>query len=474
MDVGGLHQQIGGLADADLGLLDDQVLHESVVAIGRELARLEIAFARHLREWEQRGIFERDGSKSAAHRLARELGSCLTGRQREMWRARRLDTMCLSVRAVLDGRVSLDLFDLLASVNTPARRAMFERDEQLLIDTCAELVSFDAVTALRYWANRADDALAAARPATPADESSDASSREGDVASQGGEEAQADETTPDDAAATDSSSDANDASVPADAESRLYASRTMDDVLELRGTFGPIDGTIVERELIRLAELIREADAKAGIIRTAAQRRAAALVEMATRSATAPADGRRPRPLFSVVVGSDTMDHLCELSNGIVIKAGQLVPWITRAMLETMLFSGPRTVLTLSSRRTFTGALRRAIQIRDRRCQHRAGCDTPSEDCHVDHIVPWSRGGPTSQFNGRAICEPQNVLPHLQDQHAPPLPEQQVNESIALVEQLRWRLQHDPPPPGMHLEFRWVSDDVADRVVPLGPVADAA
>ncbi|MFN6119015.1 MAG: HNH endonuclease [Actinomycetes bacterium] len=470
MDVGGLHQRIGDLADADLGLLDDQVLHESVVAIGRELARLQIAFARHLREWEQRGIFERDGSKSAAHRLARELGSCSSGRRREMWRARRLDTMCLSVQAVLDGRVSLDLFDLLASVNTPARRAMFERDEQLLIDTCAELVSFDAVKALRYWANRADDALAAARPATPADESSDASPREGDAAPQGDADPPADEATPDDVAA----SDADDASAPADAESRLYASRTMDDVLELRGTFGPIDGTIVERELIRLAEQIRQADAKAGISRTAAQRRAAALVEMATRSATAPADGRRPQPLFSVVVGSETMDHLCELSNGIVITAGQLVPWITRAMLETMLFSGPRTVLTVSSRRTFTGALRRAIQIRDRRCQHPAACDTPAEDCHVDHIVPWSRGGPTSQFNGRALCEPQNVLPHLQDPHAPPLPEQQVNESIALVEQLRWRLQHEPPPPGMHLEFRWVPDGVGDRAIPLGPVADAA
>ena len=98
-------------------------------------------------------------------------------------------------------------------------------------------------------------------------------------------------------------------------------------------------------------------------------------------------------PLFSVVVGSDTMDHLCELSNGIVIRPGELVPWITRSMLETILFSGPRTIISVSSKRTFTGALRRAIQVRDRRCQHRAGCDTPAEDCHVDHIIPLSKGG---------------------------------------------------------------------------------
>lgn len=452
MDVGGLHQQIGDLANADLGVIDDSSLHEQVLAIGREMARLEVAFARHLHEWEQRGIHERDGSKSAADRLARELRSSVTSRRHDTWRARRLDDMARSVQAVLDGRLSLDLFDLLASINTPARRSLFERDEQLLIDTCAELAYLDAVKAVRYWANRADDA--ADRPASPRGERPEPTDTDSTNGSPNTGDPRLDDPQ-------DDGSTGAEAAPPIDDVSRLYASRTMDDVLELRGTFGPIDGTIVERELARLTELIREADEQAGIVRTPAQRRAAALVEMATRSATAPADGRRPAPLFSVVVGSDTMDHLCELSNGIVVRPGQLVPWITRAMLETMLFSGPRTVLAVSSRRTFTGALRRAIQVRDRRCQHRAECDTSAEDCHIDHIVPWSRGGPTSQFNGRAICEPQNVLPHLQDQHAPPLPEQQVNESIALVEQLRWRLQHDPPPPGMHLEFRW-APDVAD------------
>ncbi|MFN8023252.1 MAG: HNH endonuclease signature motif containing protein [Acidimicrobiales bacterium] len=444
MDVGGLHDRISDLAELDFGVLDDAALHDHVVGLGREAARLQLVIARHLREWEQRGIFERDGSKSAAHRLARELGASVTGRRHEMRRARHLDHMAVAERAVLDGRLSLDLFDRLAAVNTPARRSAFQRDQQLLVDTCTELVFFDAVKAIRYWANRVDDLIDAERPteSPSSDESRDA-----------GHGAH------------------GETGAPADDESRLFASRTMDDVLELTGRFGAIDGTIVERELDRLAELIREADAKVGITRTASQRRAAALVEMAQRSATAPADGRRPLPLFSVVVGSDTMDHLCELSNGIVIRPGELVPWITRSMLETILFSGPRTIISVSSKRTFTGALRRAIQVRDRRCQHRAGCDTPAEDCHVDHIIPWARGGPTSQFNGRAICEPQNVIPHLQDRHAPPLPEQQVNDSIALVEQLRWRLRREPPPAGMHLEFRWAPDQVDGRVMPLGPVA---
>jgi len=76
--------------------------------------------------------------------------------------------------------------------------------------------------------------------------------------------------------------------------------------------------------------------------------------------------------------------------------------------METFLFDGPSVVLTASQQRTFTGKLRRAIQARDRRCQHPSGCNTPSANGDVDHIVPWKDGGTTDQFNGRAQCRPHN------------------------------------------------------------------
>ena len=48
--------------------------------------------------------------------------------------------------------------------------------------------------------------------------------------------------------------------------------------------------------------------------------RADALVEMAIRSRTVPADGRRPEPLFSVFVGFETFaGRICELANGTVV-----------------------------------------------------------------------------------------------------------------------------------------------------------
>ena len=77
-------------------------------------------------------------------------------------------------------------------------------------------------------------------------------------------------------------------------------------------TLDPISGSIVAGELNRLEHDLFEADCAQAkerlgrtgrideLARTSGQRRADALVEMATRSRTAPADGIRPAPLFSV------------------------------------------------------------------------------------------------------------------------------------------------------------------------------
>jgi hypothetical protein len=61
-----------------------------------------------------------------------------------------------------------------------------------------------------------------------------------------------------------------------------------------------------------LCEQLRLEDLRDGVERTTTQRRADALVEMAMRSATAPVDGLRPRPLLSVTIGIDPFNHLCQ------------------------------------------------------------------------------------------------------------------------------------------------------------------
>ena len=70
------------------------------------------------------------------------------------------------------------------------------------------------------------------------------------------------------------------------------------------------------------------------------------------------------------------------------------------------MFDGPRRVIDVGrQRRLFTGALRRAIEVRDRTCYHPSCDDEVPQRPQVDHIHEASKGGPTTQDNGRMACD---------------------------------------------------------------------
>jgi len=183
------------------------------------------------------------------------------------------------------------------------------------------------------------------------------------------------------------------------------------------GVFDPIDGGVVAAELGRIESDLfgadwAEAKARVGddvrigdLGRTPAQRRCDAVTEMATRSAALRAGTRRPEPLFSVLVGYETFaGMICELADGTVVSPSSLRPWLDRAWVERVVFDGPSRVADVGvARRLFSGATRRAIEVRDRACFH-PFCETPAVDCDIDHIQPWSAGGLTTQANGRVAC----------------------------------------------------------------------
>ena len=195
-------------------------------------------------------------------------------------------------------------------------------------------------------------------------------------------------------------------------------------------TLDPISGSIVAAELNRLEHDLFEADCAQAkerlgrtgrideLARTSGQRRADALVEMATRSRSAPAEGTRPAPLFSVLVGYETIrGRICELENGTVLAPSALDPWMDSAYFERALFTlGNRVDVSVRSR-LFTGGTRRAIELRDRMCTH-PHCFEPAETCQVDHIETWADGGLTTQENGRLLCGFHNRLRN-QKEHPP-------------------------------------------------------
>jgi hypothetical protein len=64
---------------------------------------------------------------------------------------------------------------------------------------------------------------------------------------------------------------------------------------------------------------------------------------------------------------------------------------------------GSGELVALDSRaRLFPAGLRRFIQVRDDTCRT-PYCDAPIR--HLDHIIPWANGGPTTAANGAGLCE---------------------------------------------------------------------
>ena len=206
---------------------------------------------------------------------------------------------------------------------------------------------------------------------------------------------------------------------------RVHLSQSFEGMWFLDGMLDPINGEILSTTLHAIERELFEADWAAAravhgdetnanhLTRTPALRRHDALVEMARRAGAVDGNGKRPNPLFTVLVGYETLaGRICELAGGTVVTPGSLAPWLDGAEIERVVFDGPDRVINVGTRRRlFAGATRRAVQVRDRQC-YSEFCDVPADQCEVDHVRPWAGGGPTTAENGRPACGYHNRLRH--------------------------------------------------------------
>ena len=302
-----LDTAVGDLLDLDPDMLSDGELHELVVAVQRQSHRLAALRAQLISAWDGRKVWADDGSRTAAHRLSREASMAVGSAKVELRRARQLRSMPHTATALTSGALSADHVDLLARANHGARTDLFADHEATLVEQCQLLRFPDACRMVDYWRQYAD--------------------------AQGTE----------------------------DEAARLHtaryaaAAKTIDGVVDVRALLDPVGGAAFKAELDRLERHLYLADKHSGTVRTVAQRRADALVEMAQRSRTSAPGGLRPRPLITILVGETSLAHVCELANGTVIAPGQVVPQLGEADIERVVFDGPDRVIAVSRRRRFTG-----------------------------------------------------------------------------------------------------------------------
>jgi hypothetical protein len=375
---GGVVERLESLLDEMAGLeptaLGDD---ETLLALHRQAERITALTTRATGAFDASLAWEGAGARSAAAWLVTRAHLPGSTARRRVRLARALRHMPTVEETWLNGDVGDAQVGLLARTRTPASADAFTRDEAMLVAHAGRLRFRDFARVMSYWRLRADAAGM-----------EDEAERQHDAR-------------------------------------RLHLSQSFGEAWIVDGLLDPIGGAIVADELRRLTDEAfaadwAEAKARVGdevraddLRRTHAQRRADALVEMATRSAAAPAGGRRPAPLFTVLVGYETFaGPLCELANGTVVTPGSLVPYLAEAEIERVVFDGPRRVIDVGvRRRLFRGATRRAVRVRDRECFH-PFCDVPAEECEVDHVQPYEAGGPTTQANGRPACGFHNRTRH--------------------------------------------------------------
>jgi hypothetical protein len=355
----------------------------SIKALVCQHARLESVVSSAVGAHDTSGEWALDGARSAPAWLARSCRLPKAVARRMVRRSRHLRHLPVVAAAFEEGAIHAAHVDAVAALRRDATGEALARDEALLVTQAKGLRFEHFAKAVSYWDQLADP--------------------------DGTEEA------------AEARRARRDVFLEASSNGMYLGSITLD----------AIGGSIVAGELGRIEDEFFRADWAAArdqagpnptidrLWRTPAQRRADALVEMAARSSVVQPEGvhRPPAPLFSVLVDWPTLSgRVCELAEGVVVSPGELVPWLWRADLERAVMEPSGRVEVAKTRRLFSGATRRAIELRDRACVH-PFCDVAGSRCQADHIVPWAQSGRTTQDNGRLLCGFHN---RLRNQRPPP------------------------------------------------------
>ena len=357
---------------------------ESIQTLHRQMARMEAVTTEAVGAFDASGDWALDGAKTAAAWVSTRCRLPAGETRKRAHLGRQLRDLPVCSRAWSAGEINAAHVGVIAALGRDTTKEALERDEAVLVDQARSLPFGPFTQAMSYWEQHADP--------DGTDEAAEKRRTQRDV----------------------------------------YLTPSFQGTYFGKMNLDPISGAIVFDELARIERQLFESDwAEANkalgrdphadeLARTSPQRRADALVEMATRSKTAPKNGQRPTPLFSVLVDYESTMHgrICQLANGTVITPGSLLRWLDEACVERAVFRPDNRVEVSPRVRLFAGATGRAIELRDQECTH-PYCDTPAPNCQVDHIIPFSEGGLTTQENGRLLCGFHN---RLRNQRPPPAP----------------------------------------------------
>jgi hypothetical protein len=350
--------------EVDLGALSDAALSAHVRALDAERCRVEAAMAKAVAAWDARKAWAYDGATSGTAWLAHRCELSRSSAAVMVRTARRLCSMPATETALAGGEVSLAKATLLASAahRSDRTREVFARHEAVLVEHTQRLTVDQTAQMLQHWLLRAD---------------------------------------PDREARNRQNGD------------RLHVSATFEGAIVVDGVYTSEDGAVVKAAVDAEYERLWRAErASGGPTRTAPQRRASALAEIARRAMC----GQTGRPTIAVTISLGDLEARSGPARvdetGSPISAGAVRRLACDARIIPVVLDGASDPIDVGrAARTITPAQRRALTLRDRGCVF-PGCDRPPAWCDGHHIVHWADGGPTDLANLVFLCHHHHEAMH--------------------------------------------------------------
>ncbi len=327
--------------------------------------RLRAEVARAVSTWDARRAWAVDGSNSAPAWLAEHASLTRVEAARLVRTARVLQRNPETAAALADGSISYSHVGTIATA-TQRREDLYARHERVVVEGAQSLRPEAFVSFARRWRELADEELATA-----------------------------------------------DAAVVFERR-YLRVSPTFGGRVIVEGELDPHGGSV----LLAALRAFDHPDSLGGaqMPRSASQRRADALVELAARAMGRGEGGAR------VPVGVDVVIHLDDVGGAGGMSAaidgvGPIATEVARRMvcdaaIGRVIMRGRSEVLDVGRRtRVPSTAQRRALVRRDRGCVF-PGCDRPHEWSDAHHLVSWLDGGATDLDNLVLLCRRHHTLCH--------------------------------------------------------------
>jgi hypothetical protein len=465
-----LLERVGSFALVEPSGASSGLQREAVMALAELVGRAEALLVSWLGAFDAACVHTIDGARTAPSWLAAttELDRAACGALAA--RARDLRACSHVAAAFADGRLGSAKVRALLDART-AYPDLFADHEQELVDRVVPLTVTHARVAIGRWKALAEatkdfdeaqaerERLAAAGANGPSAEGGggpggeDASAGGGEGAAAGagdasgaGHPADGTASSPD---AGGAPSDAEDGAAGGGASGRgehdprvdeepapdpaagnvLRLSQTFQGRWVLDGELDPVSGAELDEAIQAYVDArFREGTWSKDDGRTAAWRRAHALVELVLRGSSASSRQGDPRPSVAVRIDPATLAGLpagtlaeglereCCLDDGTPVDARSIERLLCTARIQA-LWTRVRhdgTIETLGVTdllRDATRAQRRALKQRDGRCVF-PGCGAPAEWCDAHHLIPNEDLGPTLLHNLVLLCRFHHHLVH--------------------------------------------------------------